>query len=131
MAGLTWHSCRPTFRSLRQIFDEPKLTGYEVMMDVFPDVFAYGILLVPKGIKDGEKRTSVVVYQHGLEGRPRFVADPKGRKPFVSPLCRPPGGAGGSSPSPLRNLYIFEDRFPHASSRKANPKHFKKVRCSR
>ena len=31
-------------------------TGYEVVMDVFPDVFAYGILLLPKGIKEGEKR---------------------------------------------------------------------------
>src|SRR5262249_11848257 len=54
----------------RRIYDEPKFTGYEVMMDVFPDVIAYGILLLPKGIKQGEKRP-VVVCQHGLEGRPR------------------------------------------------------------
>ena len=31
----------------RQIFDQPLYTGYEVVLDVFPDVFAYGILLVP------------------------------------------------------------------------------------
>ena len=50
-------------------------------MDVFPDVIAYGILLVPKGIKDGEKRP-VVVCQHGLEGRPQDVADPKVDSPY-------------------------------------------------
>ena len=43
-------------------------------MDVFPDVIAYGILLLPKDIKPGEKRP-VVVCQHGLEGRPQDVAD--------------------------------------------------------
>ena len=39
------------------------------MLDVWPDVFAYGILLVPKNIQPGERRP-VVVCQHGLEGRP-------------------------------------------------------------
>src|SRR5256885_7994777 len=40
-----------------------------------PGVFAYGILLVPKGIPAGERRP-VVVCQHGLEGRPQDAADP-------------------------------------------------------
>ena len=53
----------------RRIFDEALITGYEVVMDVFPDVFAYGILILPKNIKEGERRP-VVVCQHGLEGRP-------------------------------------------------------------
>jgi dienelactone hydrolase len=60
----------------RQIFDEPKFTGYEVMLDVWPEVYAYGILLLPKDLKPGERRP-VVVCQHGLEGRPTDVADPK------------------------------------------------------
>ena len=60
----------------RQVYDEPKYVGYEVMLDVFPDVFASGILLVPKDIKPGERRP-VVVCQHGLDGRPSDVADPK------------------------------------------------------
>lgn len=59
----------------RQIFDEPTYVGYDVEMDVFHDVIASGILLVPKGIKPGEKRP-VVVCQHGLDGHPRDVADP-------------------------------------------------------
>ena len=57
--------------------DEAAYTGYEVVMDVFPDVIAYGILLMPKGIKPGEKRP-VVVCQHGLEGRPRRCGGSEG-----------------------------------------------------
>jgi dienelactone hydrolase len=53
-------------------------TGYEVVLDVYPDVFAWGILLVPKDLKPGERRP-VVVCQHGLEGLPTDVMeqDPK------------------------------------------------------
>jgi dienelactone hydrolase len=43
--------------------------GFEVMLDVYPDVYAYGIILVPDNLKPGDKRP-VVVCQHGLEGRP-------------------------------------------------------------
>ncbi len=46
--------------------------GYEVTLDVHPDIFAHGILLVPKDIPPGEQRP-VVVCQHGLEGRPEDV----------------------------------------------------------
>jgi putative membrane-bound dehydrogenase-like protein len=60
----------------RLVYDEPKYRGYEVVLDVFPDVYAYGILLLPKDLKEGERRP-VVVTQHGLEGRPQDVADPK------------------------------------------------------
>ncbi len=40
----------------RKTYDEPKWTGYEVVLDVFPDLIANGILLVPKDIKPGERR---------------------------------------------------------------------------
>ena len=53
----------------RLIYDEPRWKGYEITLDLYPDVFAYGVLLVPKDLKPGEKRP-VVVCQHGLEGRP-------------------------------------------------------------
>lgn len=49
-----------------------KWTGYEVVLDVWPDVFAWGILLVPKDLQPGERRP-VVVAQHGLEGLPEQV----------------------------------------------------------
>ena len=92
--------CRRT-SARGKIYDEPKFTGYEVVMDVFPDVIAYGILLLPKGIKDGEKRP-VVVCQHGLEGRPQDVADPKVENPAYSPVRRPSWPSEASSPSRRR-----------------------------
>lgn len=58
----------------RQVYDETTWTGHEVMLDIYPDVFAYGIVLLPKGMKPGEKRP-VVVCQHGLEGTPRSTID--------------------------------------------------------
>ena len=91
-----------------------KFTGYEVVMDVFPDVIAYGILLLPKDIKDGEKRP-VVVCQHGLEGRPRDV-----------PTRRSTTSRTTSSPCRLaeqgfitfapQNLYIFRRPVSHPSA---------------
>ncbi|MBX3440650.1 MAG: hypothetical protein KF861_24375, partial [Planctomycetaceae bacterium] len=68
----------------RKVLDEPTHVGYEVMLDVYPGaaevasdgkeasdpgVIAGGILLLPKDLKDGERRP-VVVFQHGLEGAP-------------------------------------------------------------
>lgn len=66
----------------RLAYDEPKWRGYEVVLDVWPGgsasgVIAYGILLVPKDIQDGERRP-VVVCQHGLEGRPQDVVEKTG-----------------------------------------------------
>ena len=37
----------------RQIYDKPKWTGHEVVLDVWPEVFAWGILLLPKDLKPG------------------------------------------------------------------------------
>jgi dienelactone hydrolase len=51
-------------------------TRAEVKLPVLPDVFAAGVLLLPKDLKAGEKRP-VVVAQHGLEGRPEFLIQPK------------------------------------------------------
>jgi len=53
-------------------------TGYEVVLDVCPDIFAWGDLLIPHELKPGERRP-VVVCQHGLEGVPMdaISQDPK------------------------------------------------------
>ena len=109
---------RPPNVRTRRIHDEPKLTGYEVVMDVFPDVIAYGILLIPKGIKEGEKRP-VVVCQHGLEGRPGDVADPKVESPYYHRFAVRLAEQGFITFAP-QNLYIFGDRF-RTLQRKANP----------
>ncbi|MFN7923202.1 MAG: hypothetical protein U0Q16_24080 [Bryobacteraceae bacterium] len=60
----------------RKSYDTPKFTGYDVVIPVWGDVYASGILLLPKDLKRGERRP-VVVAQHGLEGRPEFLVDPK------------------------------------------------------
>ena len=59
----------------RHIYETPAFTGYEVVLDVYDDVYAYGIILIPKDIPPGERR-AVVVCQHGLEGRPQEVTNP-------------------------------------------------------
>jgi hypothetical protein len=58
------------------IYDEAQFRGYEVTLDLWPEVFSYGILLVPRNLGRGERRP-VVVCQHGLEGRPQEVTDPR------------------------------------------------------
>ncbi len=60
----------------RLVNDTPKFKSYEVMLDVWPDVYAYGVLSVPKDIQPGERRP-VVVVQHGLEGRALPLAHPR------------------------------------------------------
>ncbi|QOV92374.1 hypothetical protein IPV69_08415 [Humisphaera borealis] len=65
----------PRVRSKR-LYDEPKFVGYSVRIDSGNGIFAQGILLLPKDLKPGEKRP-VVVCQHGLDGRPENLADPK------------------------------------------------------
>ena len=102
----------------RKIYDEPKYTGYEVQLDVFPGVFAYGILLLPKDIKPGEKRP-VVVCQHGLEGRPTDVADPKIENPAYHQYACRLAERGFITYAP-QNPYIGQDKF-RTLQRKANP----------
>jgi dienelactone hydrolase len=67
----------------RLVYDTPNWKGYEVVLDLHEDVICHGILLVPNGIKPGEKRP-VVVCQHGLEGRPTDVCDPKERTRYYN-----------------------------------------------
>ncbi|MBM3831965.1 MAG: hypothetical protein FJ403_01575 [Verrucomicrobia bacterium] len=100
----------------RKAYDMPKWTGYEVVLDVFPDVIAYGVLLLPKDLKTGEKRP-VVVCQHGLEGRPQDViaGDQAAYHDFAAKLAE----RGFITFAP-QNLYIFRDRF-RTLQRKANP----------
>lgn len=58
------------------VYDAPRFRGYKVMLDVWPEVFACGILLLPNDLR-AEERRPVVVCEHGLGGRAHEVADPK------------------------------------------------------
>ena len=93
----------------RLIFDEPAYRGYEVVLDVWPDVFAEGILLVPKNIRPGERRP-VVVCQHGLEGRPSDVADPRIDNAYYHQFAVRLAQEGFVTFAP-QNPYIGQDRF--------------------
>ena len=53
----------------RRLMDTAEYTGYEIVLDLYEDVIAAGILLLPKSLPAGERRP-VVVCQHGLEGTP-------------------------------------------------------------
>jgi cephalosporin-C deacetylase-like acetyl esterase len=104
----------------RKILDEKEYTGYEVVLDTYPDVIAAGILLLPKGMKPDEKRP-VVVCQHGLEGVPMdTISGPpvdgyKYYKSFTAELAK----RGFITYAP-QNPYRGQDRF-RTLQRKSNP----------
>ena len=91
----------------RRIYDEAKWTGYEVVLDVVPDVFAWGILLVPKDIKPGEQRP-VVVAQHGYNGLPQQVVE--GDDPYYRNFAARLAERGFVVFAP-HNFYRDTDRF--------------------
>ena len=100
----------------RLIYEKPKWVGYEVVMDVFPDVMAYGVLLLPRDQSVGEKRPCVV-FQHGLEGRPKDCIE--GDHPAYHDVAAQLAEQGFVVFAP-QNLYIFHDRF-RTLQRKSNP----------
>jgi hypothetical protein len=102
----------------RELYDTPKWKGYEVTLDLYPDVYAYGILLLPKDLKPGEKRP-VVVCQHGLEGRPQDVCNPKERTKYYNSFGAQLADLGYIVYAP-QNPYIGQDKF-RVLQRKANP----------
>ena len=53
----------------RKIEDQEKYVCYEVLIDVLPHIEMWGYLLVPKDIKENEKRPTIVM-QHGRGGYP-------------------------------------------------------------
>lgn len=112
------HDRLPFNARSRQVYDEPGWTGYEVVLDVFPDLIAYGILGVPDtlNVESGERRP-VVVCQHGLEGRPQRVFENSrdAYRDWGAALCRE-----GFIVFAPQNLYLFADRF-RSLQRKAYP----------
>ena len=106
----------PVAARSRKSWETTAWTGHEVVLDVFEDVFAYGVLLLPKDLKPGEQRP-VVVCQHGLEGRPTdcFLHDHQAYHDFAAKLCE----RGFITFCP-QNPYIFNDRF-RTLQRKAQP----------
>lgn len=100
----------------RLAYDEPEFRGYEVVLDVVPDVIFYGVLLLPKDLLPDEKRP-VVVCQHGLEGRAQDVieGDRTSYRDFAARLAR-----RGFIVFAPQHLYRGGDQF-RSLQRKANP----------
>jgi dienelactone hydrolase len=98
----------------------PSFTSYEVVLPVWQDVIAYGVLLVPKDIKPGERRP-VVVCQHGLEDRPEDTIEPATQRAeatyhrFAARLAE-----RGFIVFAPQNPYIGRERFRHIV-RRAHP----------
>ena len=99
----------------RKIYDREHWVGYDVVLDVFPDVFAWGVLLLPKDLKEGERR-SVVVCQHGRNGIPKHVieGDEKAYHDYAAKLAE-----RGFIVFAPHNPYRGEDKYRFLS-RKAN-----------
>ncbi len=99
----------------RKIYDREKWVGYDVQLDVFPDVFAWGVLLLPKDLKPGEKRP-VVVCQHGRNGVPKdtIEGDVPAYHDFAAKLCEK-----GFIVFAPHNPYRGEDKYRDLN-RKAN-----------
>lgn len=110
-------SLPPNPRS-RLLYETNGIRGYEVVLDVHPDVFAYGILVLPAGLKSGERRP-VVVCQHGLEGRPTDVADPRIENPAYHQFAYRLAERGYVTFAP-QNPYLGRTRFRQVL-RKAQP----------
>ena len=99
----------------RKIAETEKWTAYDVVIDVFPELFAWGLLVLPKDLKPGERRP-VVVCQHGRDGFPRNLLDGNttGYRNVAAALAE----RGFITFAP-HNLYRGEDRYRWLG-RKAN-----------
>ena len=99
----------------RKILENDKWTAYDVVLDVYPELFAWGTLVLPKDLKPGERRP-VVVCQHGRQGLPRDAID--AGKTAYNDFAAKLAERGFITFAP-HNLYRGEDRYRWLD-RKAN-----------
>ena len=99
----------------RKVAETPRWTAWDVVLDVWTDVFAWGVLVVPKDVAPGERRP-VVVLQHGRNDLPRDTIDRQrsAYNDFGSVLAE-----RGFIVFAPHNLYRGEDRYRWLD-RKAN-----------
>jgi dienelactone hydrolase len=65
----------------RLLVARPEWTAYEIVLEIHADVFAWGVLLLPRNLQPGETRP-VIVCQHGLEGLPEHTFNGPGEPGF-------------------------------------------------
>lgn len=99
----------------RLFYETNAWTAYDVVLDVFPDLVAWGVLVLPRDIKPGERRP-VVVVQHGRNGLPEnlIVKDVSSYRRVAARLAE-----RGFITFVPHNLYRTESRY-RPLNRKAN-----------
>ena len=99
----------------RKIAETEHWTAWDVVLDAYPELFAWGVLLVPRDLQPGQQRP-VVVCQHGRNGLPRSTIDEDSTayNQFAARLAE----RGFITFAP-HNLYRGEDRYRWLD-RKAN-----------
>jgi dienelactone hydrolase len=105
---------QPNPRS-RKVAETEKWTAWDVVLDVYHDLFAWGTLVLPKDLKADEKRP-VVVCQHGRNGLPRDTINAS--NPAYNDFAAKLAERGFITFAP-HNLYRGEDRYRWLD-RKAN-----------
>lgn len=96
----------------RRIAEQENWVAYDIVLDVFPDVIAWGILMLPNDLQPDDRRP-VVVVQHGRNGLPQDVMN-GGYNRVASRLLE-----RGFIVFAPHNLYRGEDRYRWLD-RKAN-----------
>jgi len=89
--------------------------AYDIVLDVYDDLIAWGVLVLPKDMKPGEKRP-VIVCQHGRNGVPRDTLD--NNRTAYNDFAAKLADRGFITFAP-HNLYRGEDRYRWLD-RKAN-----------
>lgn len=106
---------RPFNARIRKVAESPHWTAHDVVLDVYPELFAWGLLVVPGDLRPGERRP-VVVCQHGRNGLPRDLLD--GDSSAYNNVAAALAEQGFITFAP-HNLYRGEDRYRWLD-RKAN-----------
>ena len=108
----------PFHARTRKIAENAKWTAYDVVLDVWPEVFAWGVLVLPADLRPGERRP-VVVCQGGRNSLPRDTLE--GDNPAYNNFAAALAERGFIAFAPF-NLYRGEDRYRYLG-RKANTVH--------
>jgi cephalosporin-C deacetylase-like acetyl esterase len=112
----TWNIPKLPMRARSRLIDtKPGLVSYEVEIEVYEDIIAQGILILPPN--NQTKRKPCVVFQHGLEGRPMdtIVGDHPAYHDVAARLAME-----GYVVFAPQNLYLMKDKF-RVLQRKSNP----------
>lgn len=105
----------PVAARSRLVAETGQWAAHDVVLDVHPELFAWGLLVVPKDLRPGERRP-VVVVQHGRNGLPRDLLDKEDSA--YNRVAARLAERGFIAFAP-HNLYRGEDRYRWLS-RKAN-----------